>query len=106
MILFGILLACVIGLVGFVWIKLGARRKPLEHRNLKLHLNPALPTGKIVLADAAWTPLGETSPDQFDTTVLPPGCSAALLSTRDFAAFAARSRTVPAPALGEQRLRA
>lgn len=105
MALFGILLASIVGLVGYVWIKLGARPKVLTFRNLKVLLNPGLPAGKIVLTDAQWQPLGETDPGHFDSVVLPPGCAAALLSTKDFATFAA-GRRATTPPLAAPRLRA
>jgi len=105
MILFGILLACVIGLVGYVWVKLGSRPKLLEYRGIRIQINPGLPAGKIVLTDAAWQPLGETSPDQFDSIALPQNCAAALLSPKDFAAFAARKSEATA-VLSQQRLQA
>ena len=106
MVLFGILLACVIGLVGFVWIRLGGRPKRLDHRGLKIRINPGLPPGKIVLTDGKWQPIGETDPDRLDTIALPQGCAAAWLSTPDYAALAARKagkQTRPVP---EQSLRA
>ncbi|HLZ67303.1 MAG TPA: hypothetical protein VKQ29_13810 [Aliidongia sp.] len=95
MVLFLTLLACTFGLVGFVWVKLGNRPKPIDYRGLSIHLNPGLPAGKIVLTDGKWQPLGETEPAQFDTVALPRDCAAALFSTRDFAAFAARRSNAP-----------
>jgi len=105
MVLFGILLSCIVGLIGFVWVKLGRRPKALEFRGIKLRVNPGLPPGKIVLTDATWQPLGETAPDQFDTIALPQGCAAAWLSPGDFTALAAR-RVEPAPLLSDPRLQA
>jgi hypothetical protein len=105
MVLFGILLACVIGLVAFVWVKLGGRPQAPVFRGIKIRVNAGLPAGKIVLTDGAWQPLGETQPEEFDTIALPRHCAAAWLSPVDFAAFAARqtkSTRVPS----EQRLRA
>ena len=105
MILFGVLLVCVIGLAGYVWIKLGGRPKVLDYRGIKIRINAGLPAGKIVLTDAAWQPLGETAPDQFDTISLPANCAAALLSPQDFATFAARKSEASA-VLSQQRLQA
>jgi hypothetical protein len=105
MVLFGILLACVIGLVAFVWVKLGGRPKTLVFRGIKIRINAGLPAGKIVLTDGAWQPLAEIQPDQFDTIALPRRCAAAWLSPADFAAFAAR-QTEATQVLSEQRLRA
>lgn len=105
MILFGILLACAVGLVGFVWTKLGGQPKVMDYRGIKLRINAGLPAGKIVLTDASWRPLGETAPDQFDTIALPQNCASALLSPQDFAAFAARLTEAPA-VLSTQRLQA
>jgi hypothetical protein len=105
MALFGILLACVIGLVAFVWIKLGSRPKGHVFRGIKVRVNAGLPKGRIVLTDRAWQPLGETRPDQFEMIALPPGCAAAWLSPADFAAFATR-RTEATRVLYGQRLRA
>ena len=105
MILFGILLVCVIGLAGYVWARLGARPKALSYRGLKIQINAGLPAGKIVLTNAAWQPLSETVPDQFDTVALPQDCAAALLSPRDFAAFVAR-KTEATTVLAQQRLQA
>jgi len=89
-VLFGVLLACIVGLMGFVWVKLGRRPRALDFRGIKIRVNAGLPAGKIVLTDAAWQPLGETMPDQFDTVSLPQGCAAAWLSPGDFIALAAR----------------
>jgi hypothetical protein len=105
MALFLVLLAGIVGLVAFVWIKLGARPKTFEYRGLKLRLNLGLPAGKIVLTNAAWQPIGQSTPDQFDTAVLPPGCAAALFSAKDFAAFTANGNRTR-PALAEGRLQA
>jgi len=105
MVLFGILLVSVIGLAGYVWVKLGGRPKVLDYRGIKIRSNAGLPTGKIVLTDAAWQPLGETVPDQFDTVALPPNCAAALLSPQDFATFATR-KTEATAVLSQQRLQA
>ncbi|MDB5360613.1 MAG: hypothetical protein JWO51_1910 [Rhodospirillales bacterium] len=106
MILFGILLACVFGLVGYVWVKLGGRPKVVEYRGLTIRINAGLPAGKIVLTDAAWQPLGETAPDQFDTIALPAECTAAWLSPKDFAAFLAARKIEPAAVMPERRLQA
>jgi hypothetical protein len=105
MTLFMILLACVLGLVGFVWIKLGGRPRALDYRGLQIRLNPGLPQGKIVLTDGKWQPIGETDARQFDRIALPQGCTAAWLSTKDFAALAARKADKPHP-LSEHSLQA
>jgi hypothetical protein len=105
MVLFGIFLACVIGLVAFVWVKLGNRPKAHVFRGIKIRVNAGLPKGRIVLTDGAWQPLSEIKPDQFDTVALPQGCTAAWLSPADFTAFVAR-RTGATPVLSYQRLRA
>lgn len=90
MVLAGILLACVLGLIVFVTLKLGGRPKTLKHRGLKIRMHPELPPGKIILTDADWQPIGETGPDRLDTTSLPRGCAAAWLSAEDFAMLAMR----------------
>ena len=105
MVLFGILLACIVVLIGFVWVKLGRRPKALEFRGIKLRVNAGLPAGKIVLTDAAWQPLGETAPDQFDTIALPQVCAAAWLSPGDFTALAAR-QVQATPLLSDPHLQA
>ena len=105
MALFGILLASVIGLVAFIWIKHGSRPKDHVFRGIKIRVNAGLPKGRIVLTDRAWQPLGDIRPDQFDTIALPGGCAAAWLSPADFAAFATR-KTEATPVRSGQRLRA
>jgi hypothetical protein len=103
MILFGILLACVIGLIGFVAVKLGGRPRLVHYRGLKIRVNAGLPVGKVVLTDASWQPVGETEPAMLDTIALPVGCAAAWLSSKDFAALTSRNnaanRPMPAPSL-------
>ena len=94
LVLFAILVVCVIGLVAYVWIRLGRRRKLVLHRGIGLHLNPALPTGKVVFIDAASHPIGETAFEKFDTVVLPPACAGALLSPADYAALLAQKTPV------------
>jgi len=94
-VLFGTLLLSVIGLIGFVVVKLGGPPKSLTYRGLQIRLHAGLPTGKIVLVDGNWRPIGETAPDLFDTTPLPQGSAAAWLSSRDFAQLEARKTILP-----------
>jgi hypothetical protein len=84
MVLFAILVLVIFALIGFVWIKLGTRPPAIERRGLKVLVNLALPSGKVVLTDAAWRAIGETDPDHFDSHILPAGCAAALFSREDF----------------------
>jgi hypothetical protein len=97
MVLFGILLACVIALIGFVSIKLGGRPQLINYRGLKIRVNPGLPVGRIVLTDASWQPVGETEATSFDTIALPAGCAAAWMSSQDFAALTARNNAANRP---------
>jgi len=89
-VLVGILLACVIGLVAYVWVRLGRKKKTLEYRGASLHLNPALPTGKVVFIDAASQPIGETAFEKLDAVPLPQDCTGVLLSTADYASLLER----------------
>lgn len=97
LVLFGSLVLSIIGLVIFLLAKLGAPARSLTHRGLKIRLNAGLPAGKIVLVDTEWRPIGETTPDQFDSLALPRDCAAAWLSTRDFGRLEASKTSSPRP---------
>jgi hypothetical protein len=89
-VLFGVLLLSICALVGLVIVKLGAPRRTITHRGLKIRANLSLPAGKIVLVDENWRPIGETSPREFDTLSLPQGAVAAWLAAGDFAELETR----------------
>jgi hypothetical protein len=97
MVLFAVLLLSIAGLASFVVIKLGAPRRTITHRGLRIRANLGLPAGKIVLVDENWRPIGETSPDLFDMLSLPEGAVAAWLSSADFAELEARKTSALRP---------
>jgi len=90
LVLVGILLVCVLGLVAYVWIRLGRKKKVIQYRGVRLHLNAALPAGKIVFVDATLRPIGEMAFEGIDIAPLPPQCAGMLLSPKDYASILAR----------------
>lgn len=89
-ILFGTLLGCAIGLAGYIRIRLGRKEKKIEYRGIALHLNPALPAGRIVFIDRASLPICDAVFERLDVGHLPPDCTGALLSPADYASLLAR----------------